>query len=386
MVQIAGQQKSNKVKQLVSVDDDGNLIISSSNKINIDTVDIVTTVGEVSLVTSVTTVDEVTNVTSVDTVDDVTTVAEVEKAVLYGTDLQAVERALQCNDEGVLSTARLQIGDVIDSGYVSFPATAPQYSQRFVDISEPTDETYDKYMLYIVNATADDIVVQVLNEFTSGLGITEYALVGDEIAVDAANITSPSAVAWSSCFTSINAALTDESGDWNDDVPPGGADVPFAFAATNDAIYFGHSAPFKVIYASVITAGSYVATFIWEYWDGDSWETLDVDATSGTGEEPFKSTGVTLYYWATPQDWVAYDIAGDPTSQYWIRARCTAYTSRAVTPILGQGAYLLSKDYDAQMHIIEGMFNGGNARIKFYMPNVGTSPAINYYSYSLKKY
>ena len=67
MVQIAGQ-KTNKIKQLVSVDEDGNIIISPNTKINVDTIDVITTVDEVSLITSVTTVDEVS------------------KAVLYGTD------------------------------------------------------------------------------------------------------------------------------------------------------------------------------------------------------------------------------------------------------------------------------------------------------------
>ena len=354
MVQIAGQ-KSNKIKQLVSVDENGNLIISSLNKINVDTIDNVT---------------------------------EVHKAVLYGTDPTAAEVPIQCNDEGQLNTGRIALGDTVAEGYILLNANSVANSGYTVDVTNTDAERYDKYMVGFFNSAVESTINVTIENLTT-TSIIEIP-VREEVystTLPVAQQTSFSATAWSSCFTSIGGVLVDESGDLNDNTPPASVDVPFPFAATNDAIYFGNTLPFYGLVLSVGTAGVYDATFIWEYWNGSAWTTITLYPYIGSSTTPWKTTGWKGYTFNAPSNWAAYDIAGSPTSQYWLRARVSAFTSITTAPSFIQGWYQQVGYPQSKMYIVEGLFNqNNNGRIAIRNNTTLTTGVPHPIFYQVRKY
>ena len=94
---------------------------------------------------------------------------------------------------------------------------------------------------------------------------------------------------------------------------------------TGDAIYFGNRDTFSQIQIVIGTAKSTGGTFAWEYWDGDSWETLTVtDGTINGTLGPLSQNGnvdITV-----PGDWAQTSV-GLTTAQvgplYYVRLRVT---------------------------------------------------------------
>lgn len=99
-----------------------------------------------------------------------------------------------------------------------------------------------------------------------------------------------------------------------------------ASEAINDAAYFGGSVPFCEIALDIATGGVYGDdAFTWEYWDGDSWETLTLsydstDTTANDGLRSFQQDGAISF--VPPSDWASSTI--DSQAAYWIRARVSA--------------------------------------------------------------
>lgn len=101
----------------------------------------------------------------------------------------------------------------------------------------------------------------------------------------------------------------------------------------NDAVYFGVAgAPWNNIYLNLTTAAAYTATIVWEYWNG-AWVAFTPTVTPGTAL--FQATGAWAIEWATASltGWVATTI--NSQSAYWVRARISAFTSFATTPVQG---------------------------------------------------
>lgn len=294
--------------------------------------------------------------------------------VIRGEDLDRDEHPIRISKTGFLLSKDVQSAiEYSDSlVYGPWPDSAAQYTGYEHIFAIPT--TYDlsqKYFVYVANPSPDTaLTMSIRNEVEMFVG-TVYGQIGQNgtsgtITVPAASYTAFSATAWSSCFTVIGAAVTDESGDLNDNNPAN--DVPFEFTAVNDAIYFGNSTPFQRMRINTGTAGNYVASGVWEYWDGDSWESIPevYDTTNATvtdGSQPFKRTGSRYIQWQVPADWTLYDIDGDPTSQYWVRWRVTSFTSRTAGPALNQGWYKRTGTANVHGYLIEGLWNGGDCKI-----------------------
>ena len=107
-----------------------------------------------------------------------------------------------------------------------------------------------------------------------------------------------------------------------------------AVPAVDDAIYFGHASnTFDTLGVNITTQGAGTWTVVWEYWDGDSWESLSnvTDGTTGFTA----TTGWTDVTFDEPGDWAKNTV--DNVLAYWIRARVSAYTSVTTQPLLGQG-------------------------------------------------
>ncbi len=132
--------------------------------------------------------------------------------------------------------------------------------------------------------------------------------------------------------------------------------------AVNDAYYFGGgSAPFCGLNITIGTAAaSAVMTVAWEYYNGSSWATLtptlDESETLLVG-----STGTKKVRWSPPANWASATV--NSVAGYWVRARCTAFTSIETVP-LGTQAWKLPLT--------------GTVGIR--MPYTGTVKAVDWYA------
>jgi hypothetical protein len=116
------------------------------------------------------------------------------------------------------------------------------------------------------------------------------------------------------------------------------------------------------------TINKETATIAVKYWNGSAWATVPniYDTTNATvtdGTASFKRTGSRYIQWQVPGDWTAYDIAGSPTSQYWVRWRITNFTSLATAPNLQQGWYKRVGAANVHGYLVEGLWNGGDCKI-----------------------
>lgn len=337
------------VLQVAECDDDGNLYIYTDG-------------GEIDLVT------EISNVTSVDTVD------LVSQSNSYGENFSGAQRTFRVSNNGFTLTKPVQsaLEYAASEIYGPWPDGAAQYTGYEHTFALPTTHDIgERYMIYVTNISPDTALTMSVRNEVEMFGGTVYGQIyptgiSSTITVPAASYTLFSGTAWSSCFTSIGGVLSDESGDLNDANVVG--DVPFTFGAINDAIYFGNTTPFQRIRLNIATAGVYDASGVWEYWNGSAWTTVSTvfDTSNSTvtdGTQPFKLTGSKYIQWQVPEDWTAYDIAGDPTSQYWIRWRVTSFTSMTTGPAITQGWYKRVGAANVHGYLFTGLWNGGDVKI-----------------------
>lgn len=131
---------------------------------------------------------------------------------------------------------------------------------------------------------------------------------------------------------------TDETVDINDKV--GAQDVTFFPdpLSRNDVFYFGHNNQFNEIKLAITVAGNHAGTFIWQYWDGNSWESLSSvnDGTSG-----FKGTaGHKTVSWTLPSDWATTTVDGQ--THYFVRAWQATIAPAVVTQAKGDYGYVVN--------------------------------------------
>lgn len=133
---------------------------------------------------------------------------------------------------------------------------------------------------------------------------------------------------------------TDETADIgnataNDVNVPGHAE-----GEVGDYLAIGYEDPFTAIAMNVGTAKTDTSTLVFEYWDGDEWKTLSVtDGTTG-----FTLTGSHDITWTEPTDWVKKKINTDTVAYYYIRVRCSAFTSADAQGMITQALLGISPD------------------------------------------
>lgn len=105
-----------------------------------------------------------------------------------------------------------------------------------------------------------------------------------------------------------------------------------AAGEVDDYIAIGSTEQFNTVMINTATAKTDVSTIVWEYWDGTAWKTLTVtDSTTG-----FTVTGAQTVTFTAPNDWVKKSL-NNGVSYYYVRARCSAFTSAGVAGLVTQG-------------------------------------------------
>lgn len=130
--------------------------------------------------------------------------------------------------------------------------------------------------------------------------------------------------------------FTDDGGSFVDDTTDAGdagtGDVAIwpTTPAVNDAIYYGSDTTFNMLRFDIGTQGSTVMTVLWEYYDGDSWETLTQTRTDVADWD--EAAGNTHFNnFDPPSDWAATTV--NSQSAYWVRQRVSAFTSTTTAAV-----------------------------------------------------
>ncbi len=101
-----------------------------------------------------------------------------------------------------------------------------------------------------------------------------------------------------------------------------------AVPAPNDAYYFGSASTFSKLYINVGTAGVGTWDIVWEFWNGSTWTTPTVTATSNV--QNFKTDGLTSLSFSVLTNWTTTAVNG--VTLYWIRARVDTYSAVTTQP------------------------------------------------------
>ena len=158
-----------------------------------------------------------------------------------------------------------------------------------------------------------------------------YGALGNRLAevTEGSTTENPKAVLYyddsAETFTSKLTAFTNATA--NDVAVPGHAE-----GEIDDYLAIGFDSKFGIVNFDIGTAKTDTSTLVWEYWDGQDWETLTAtDATVG-----FTETGSKSLTFSPPINWASRSL-NSGTSYYYIRVRCSAFTSADTAGAISQG-------------------------------------------------
>jgi hypothetical protein len=122
-------------------------------------------------------------------------------------------------------------------------------------------------------------------------------------------------------------------------------------ADTGDYLYIGHTSPFGRIQVDLDTVAVASGALVVEYYDGDSWETLDVTDGTDDGTDCLAQDGAICFI--PPADWAMQGDAGLDSDKYYVRLSTTDVPSQApdaeqIWPIDGQYLDLIFDGMDLQ--------------------------------------
>jgi hypothetical protein len=252
-------------------------------------------------------------------------------------------------------------GDVIVDELVSITAAAAGDAWE-IHFDKPDGDIPQSHMVYVNNLCVEsDFDVSIANEIEFN-GVHAHGII-KTTHVENSNFTLLSKTAWNSCYKEKGAVLTDYSSEAES---AAANDVVFDFTAVDHALYFGAPNRFRGLMRSAGTAGVYVASMVWEYWNGAAWiefEDIQSATAAGAGDpsQPFTSAGAAVIKWTLPEDWVKLDPAGDPVEMYWCRCRVESFTSKTTTPLISRLYQMPAKYITAVGFQVDGMFNGNDA-------------------------
>jgi len=126
--------------------------------------------------------------------------------------------------------------------------------------------------------------------------------------------------------------------------------LPPSTPAINDAYYFGSTGMFNLLTVNLGTNGTWGGSYVWEYWDGDSWNALSGITDGSTGFTA--GTGVHDVEWTCPTTW--QQVVVDGINAYWVRFRIVTYTSGIIQSL---GTQCWTNTMDAPPSITSNVFS-----------------------------
>lgn len=242
---------------------------------------------------------------------------------------------------------------------VVFANSDPVNTVYKVDISKPTNPKKVYELITRNPSEVTPLLIKFYGKETDIAGNTRYS----KLDIDDVLIPMKVPVAINKCY-SYNASgagtYTDETTDIGSATANDVAVPPIA--QQDDAIYFGSTIPFYELKLTVGRAGVYVGTLVWEYYNGSQWVALTCVDGTATGGAPFKATaGVKYVTFDEPSDWAP--VAVNSVTRYWIRCRCSAFTSVGTAPLITQGWVASTRTGSTVSNIIAGIFNGVDLRM-----------------------
>jgi hypothetical protein len=160
----------------------------------------------------------------------------------------------------------------------------------------------------------------------------------DTVVSEGAGDTLTASKVW--YYSASGNVHSNETTDFNsataDDVNvPGHAE-----AEVDDFLAIGYKDPFTSLTITTGTAKTDTSTLVWEYWDGSDWTTLDVtDGTVG-----FTEAGAKTITFTEPGDWTSKKLSTDTSAYFYVRVRCSAFTSADVQGKISQGTLGVAPD------------------------------------------
>lgn len=101
-----------------------------------------------------------------------------------------------------------------------------------------------------------------------------------------------------------------------------------ASGEVDDAVFFGRTVAWQDVECLVTTPAVWSVSFTYEYWNGSTWDTLDV-----TGAPDWGVIGYQTIRFDAPADWATTTV--NSVSAYWVRMRLSAVTSITTRPAIG---------------------------------------------------
>lgn len=137
------------------------------------------------------------------------------------------------------------------------------------------------------------------------------------------------------------------------------AGTPFAINADDDdVLYIGKRTPFAQLGIDVNVASVGYTNPLWEYWDGNAWQTLALASGDGDFESDETIT------WNVPGDWAQTTVNGELA--YWIRFSqdAAAPATPATINSLGRAALVENTSYAVDSGEAQGIGNTRSGAVK----------------------
>jgi len=126
------------------------------------------------------------------------------------------------------------------------------------------------------------------------------------------------------------------------DADVGDVNVPgHAEAEVDDYLAIGYQDPFTSATFVIGTPKTDVSTLVWEYWDGDEWKAIPTPTDGTTG---FTASGTKTLTFTEMTDWIPKKLSTDTAALYYIRVRCSAFTSADVQGLITSGTLGVAPD------------------------------------------
>jgi hypothetical protein len=238
----------------------------------------------------------------------------------------------------------------------SFTASEAQYTTKILEFAAPSQIGTD-YMITVYNpSTENALKVQVKNMVESFGGNTRPAKVTEfPVSAQAARVN-PAYVYYfdqsggggAGTYTDNTTAFTNATA--NDVAVPG-----HASGEVGDAVYIGYGNRFRKVYMNVGTAKTDVSTLVWEYYNGSTWASL-TDIQDGTVGFT-AAAGIYEVSFDPPINWGK--VAVNSQTLFWVRCRCSAFTSAGTQGAITQGNLANNYNADVFQEPVWGLFNNG---------------------------